>query len=222
VHSIFVDGPLAYLADVDAGAMRVFDVSQPARAVEIGRYARPEPGAFVHDLMVGGGRCYLNYWDQGFDVLDCTDPTRPRELGRYRYARMTSHSSWVGPIGGRLVALHGDEDYGGHLRLLDVTDPAAGVALVGEWQTRPEVSVHNVMLVGTTAYLAHYQDGLRVLDVSDPARPRPVAYANTWSFAGAPGSSFYEGALGIDVDPAARLIYVADSARGLLIYRASF
>ena len=68
------------------------------------------------------------------------------------------------------------------------------------------------------AHLAHYQDGLRVLDLSDPTRPRPVAWANTWTYAGARGRSFYEGAVGLDVDPATRRIYVADSERGLLIY----
>ena len=33
------------------------------------------------------------------------------------------------------------------------------------------------------------------------------------------GNSFFEGAIGIDVDLAANLVYVADTARGLLILR---
>ena len=71
-------------------------------------------------------------------------------------------------------------------------------------------------LVGDKAYIAYYQDGVRVVDLSNPAEPREVAHYNTWDIDNAYGSSF-EGALGIRVVDG--LIYVADSERGLLILR---
>jgi hypothetical protein len=89
------------------------------------------------------------------------------------------------------------------------------VTRIGELSLRPEVSVHNIMAFGDRAYVAWYQDGIRILDLSDPTTPTVAAYFNTWD--GRDGNSFYEGAIGLDVDLGASLLYVADTARGLLI-----
>ena len=70
------------------------------------------------------------------------------------------------------------------------------------------------------AYFTYYQDGVRVLDLSDPTQPTQRGYFNTWDPQGAASSSrFFEGAVGLDVDPERKLIFVADSPRGLLILR---
>ena len=83
---------------------------------------------------------------------------------------------------------------------------------------RDEVSIHNVMLRGSTAYIAYYQDGIRVLDLSNPAQPTPIAWFNTWpGYSASYGDSFFEGAIGLDVSADEMTIYVADSHRGLLI-----
>jgi hypothetical protein len=61
---------------------------------------------------------------------------------------------------------------------------------------------------------------VRVLDVSDPARPRQIGYYNTWDpDAERSSGAFFEGALGIDVDLVRKLVFVADLPRGLLILR---
>jgi len=221
VHTLYLEGTRAYLADISLGGIRIVDVSNPAAPVELGQYLVGGTNGFVHDLMIRNGIAYLNAWQNGFLVVDCNVPEAPVLLGRYTYGRSTSHSSWVEAVGGRLIAINGDEDFTAHLRVLDVTDPA-NIRLLSEWQTRPEVSIHNVMMLGSRGYMAHYQDGVRVLDLSDPAQPRPLAHFNTWSTNGDPGVSFYEGAVGIDVDLVRRLIFVADSQRGLLILREQF
>jgi len=61
-------------------------------------------------------------------------------------------------------------------------------------------------------------DGVRVLDLSDPSRPVEIAHFDTIPGPGpAYGYSFFEGAVGIDLDPGSGRIYVADSHRGLLV-----
>lgn len=72
-----------------------------------------------------------------------------------------------------------------------------------------------MQLVGDRAYIAYYQDGVRIVDLSDVTQPREVAYYNTWEPT-APGDPF-EGAVGISVVD--DLIYVADFNRGLFILR---
>jgi hypothetical protein len=124
-------------------------------------------------------------------------------------------------IGGRTIALHGEESYGAHLDVVDVdkTSPAF-LTSIGSFKTRDWVSIHNVMAVGTRAYMSYYQDGIRVLDMADPAHPKQIGYFNTWDpQADYTTSGFFEGAVGLDVDLARKLIFVADSPRGLLILR---
>jgi hypothetical protein len=76
------------------------------------------------------------------------------------------------------------------------------------------------MAFGTKAYFTYYQDGVRVLDVSDPLHPAQLGYYNTWDpQADYATSGFYEGAWGLDVDRARKLVLVADSPHGLLILR---
>lgn len=221
VHTLFTVGVLVYFVDGETGGLEVWDYSDPAAPARLGGYVHPDVGAVggsIHDLYVADGRAYLSYWNIGFVVVDVTDPAVITQVGQFDdYERRTSHSSWVTEVDGCKVAVHGDEDFGAHLRTIGVDEdcPDTFMKQIGELTLRPEVSVHNLMGQGTLAYASWYQDGIRVIDVADPAAPRLVAWFNTWQ--GGPGKSFFEGAIGIDVDAATGRIYVADEPRGLLI-----
>src|SRR6185369_178864 len=119
--------------------------------------------------------------------------------------------------------LHGEEAYGAHLFVVDV-DPVSQLFVqpIASWKTRDFISIHNIMAFGTKAYFTHYQDGIRVLDVSNPLGPTQVGYYNTWDpQADYTTSAFFEGAVGLDVDLTRHLVFVADSPRGLLILQDS-
>lgn len=218
----------AYLANNMTGGITIYDVTNPANPQPLGAYIHPavladpmspeyDGQAFVHDLYVENGRVYLDYWHQGLVIIDAlADPANPAYVGQFDgYERRTNHSVWVTTAGGRKVAVTGDEDFTSHLRVVDVDGASPTfLELIGEFALRPEVSAHNVMAFGDTVYAAWYQDGIRVLDLSDPENPTLAAYYNSW---GGPGLSFYEGAIGLDVDLGAGLIYVADVQRGLLV-----
>ncbi|HET9452424.1 MAG TPA: hypothetical protein VFO83_16155, partial [Aggregicoccus sp.] len=103
-----------------------------------------------------------------------------------------------------------------------VTNPLS-LSLVGEHSegTREGVAVAQMALSGTQLYVANAQDGLRVLDVSNPAQPTQAAFFNTWSPEGAGhGRRFIEGATGVALDGNGN-VFVSDSARGLLVLRRS-
>jgi hypothetical protein len=124
-------------------------------------------------------------------------------------------------VGGRHIALHGDENFNAHLDVVDV-DPSSPqfMTSIGSYQTRDFISIHNLMGFGSKAYFTYYQDGVRVLDMADPTQPRQVGYFNTWDPDGEYSSSgFFEGAVGIDVDLTRKLIFIADIPRGLIILR---
>jgi hypothetical protein len=224
VHTLFLEGERLYTATTSRGALQVFDVADPTEAAELGTYVHPEVanfGGFVHDLMVQDGVAYLNYWNLGLVVVDTNDdPSAPALVGRFDdYDRRTSHSNWVTEAGGRSISVHGDEGFDAHVRIVDL-DPASRTAFeeIGSYQTRTQVSAHNIMAVGELALVTYYQDGLRVLDLADPTSPVEVAHYASWPGAEPGyGRGFYEGAIGVDHDPERDLILVADTHRGLLV-----
>jgi len=220
VHTLYVDGTLLYLADLNRG-LQIWDIADPLAPVPVYTpAAQLTQSSFVHDLYVAGGRAYLSSWDVGMVVLDVSAPATPAVVGVFRdYGESSSHSVWVTQVGNRRVAAHGDEQWRAHLRLIDVTEGTGGFATqLGEWRTRDEVSIHNLVAIGSEVFVAYYQDGVRIVDISDPTRPVQTAWFNTWpGYDRRYGDSYWEGALAIDVDPSHGRLYVADSHRGLLI-----
>ncbi len=222
-HTLFTEsrgGKLyAYFGAYD-GKCPVFDISNPEAPVRLGTY--DSLGSIVHDLMIDNGIAYLNAWEEGFHVVDYTNPSAPMLIGKWpQTPTRTSHSSWAFTSGGKKLALHGEEAYGAHLDIVDV-QPGSPTFMtsIGTFKTRDWVSIHNVMVVGGRAYMSYYQDGVRVLDLSDPIKPKQLGYYNTWDpQADTTSSGFFEGAVGIDVDPARKLVFIADSPRGLIILR---
>jgi hypothetical protein len=147
------------------------------------------PQAFLHSVTLSpdGRIAYLSYWDLGVILLDVSEPNAPRWLGRYaepQAAEGNMHS--VALAHGGSLLLVADETFGppwGRLRLVDVQD-AANPVQVGTFDTPDSAagthgeqyaySIHNPLTDTcdpNRAYLAWYADGVRLLDVSDAARP---------------------------------------------------
>jgi hypothetical protein len=216
-HTLDVEGTTAYLVGGNAD-LRIFDLSVPTAPVLRSELSISSFGGGTHDLHVANRIAYISVPYEGLAIVDCTDPAAPvlRDLAAqddFRYW----HSPWVTQVGGRPIAVHGDEIDPGKLTFIDL-DAASPTYLqeLGQWLPRDHVSLHNVMARGDRVYMAHYQDGVRVLDISNLAAPSQLAYFNTWSEDTAI-AAYFSGAMGIDLDPASRRIYVADTIRGLLI-----
>jgi hypothetical protein len=219
-HSLFIEGQTAYFASGGFGPVEVYSLANPRAPVKLGEWEAPE-GAAYHDLYVSGGIAYLSESSGGgLEIVDLRDPANPSRIGfealdGTRYW----HSPWLTTVGGSPLVVHGDELSGadGGFSVIDA-DPASStfMATVGTWTSpRAAVSIHNVMAFGSRVYLAHYYDGVRVIDLSDPTAPAQVGYYNTWI--DGTGPAWIGGAFGIDLDLAAQRIYVADSIRGLMI-----
>lgn len=223
-HTLFVEGTRAYVAYSFDDSLRIYDISNPATPAPMGSFRNPRvdsEGGYLHDLFVEDGRAYLNYWNLGMTVVDTRDdPANPVMVGEYDdYGEDSSHSNWVTRAGGRTISVHGDEQYGAHVRVVDVDDDSPEfLKTLGSYKTRDAVSVHNILAHGERAFVTYYQDGLRILDLSDPRSPTLAGHFHTWpGFSKGYGHSFFEGAIGVDFDATTDTIYLADTHRGLLV-----
>ncbi|QSQ12481.1 LVIVD repeat-containing protein [Myxococcus landrumensis] len=227
VHTLFMDGNRLYAVSsgpAPTGETLIFDISTPLNPVLLNRFTAADttsPVPSAHDSFAYQDRLYVNSFSAGYVVFDVKDPLNPRELGTYTFdtenSFSTSHAGAVGTFAGKTIGFEGGEYQGTHLRVLDMTDPT-NIQLIGRYKLRPQTSIHNIILKDKRLYIAHYHEGLRVLDVSIPPNPREVAYFNTFRESD-PGRTddLLEGAIGIRV-PGDGHVYVVDTARGLLIF----
>lgn len=170
VNAVVVTQTIAYVA-AGQGGLRVLDLSEPARPIEIA--AVDTPGS-AYGLSVAGRRVYVADGTGGLRIIDVVDPDRPRELGA------------LAPSGWEVsrVAVAGATAYvpsgRGDLRIIDVSNPETPtevghhMATAHPSTTGTEVrgAITDVAVDGTYAYLTGAE--LEVVDVSDPTAPRRV------------------------------------------------
>lgn len=212
--------PRLYLGNYTE-SVPVYDITSPLTPVLIASVPVEGSGidAGIHDLFVDGTRIYADKTLDGVVAVDVAAGfASPVELGRIQTSY--SHATWAGVAGGRKIAIHGDEgmtasEGGAFLRVIDADENSPTfMQEIGRYQSRRAVGIHNMVLVGDRAYIAYYQDGVRVLDLSNPTQPREIAHYNTFDVETAPGQPF-EGALTVVV--VGDRIYVADDLRGMLV-----
>ena len=191
-----------------------------------------------------GRLAFVAYWDSGYIALDLTDPENPVYRGRTVYpdnADGDAHSSAYDDE--RRVLFAADEDFcknsgphtergWGYLRVYDYSNLAAPEE-IGRYRTpnslgvrapgAGDYTIHNPILFGETLYVSWYSDGVRVLDVSDPARPEEVAFFVPPA-AQNPVKPSQRGVLsqtpqvwGVAYDPARDLVFASDMNSGLWI-----
>ncbi len=185
------------------GDFRLIDVTDPRQPIQVGTWGTqidggiaPGPGQahFAHSAWTNkaGTLAVLSYWDAGVIFLDITDPTRPKLIGRASYpsgAAGDTHSVWF--TQDETVLLVADETLDpsggtwGYLRLFDIRNPAAPVQ-IGQYATPNTTStrrdgsysIHNPFIASDLpdrAFLSWYTDGIRIIDIADPTKPREIA-----------------------------------------------
>ncbi|MBU8900162.1 hypothetical protein KRR26_31605 [Corallococcus sp. M34] len=222
--SVWVRDARLYVTQARPSAQTsLYDVSQPRAPVRLNglQSGGADPRVPEHQpasVFSFEGRLYVSHGREGLRIHDEAGASPLDELGHYTYPGATSHAVRVGRFGSRVIAFEGGQDWAAHLRVLDVTNPAQ-VSLVGEYRLRTPVSIGALELRGTTLFVAHHQDGVRVLDVSEPERPRERAWFNSFA-AEHPGAGhgFVDGLVAVSA-PGDGYLYTVDTARGLLIFR---
>ena len=209
VHNLFIHGDRLYLAHMQSPGLSIVDISDPAAPVVSGFWQHEKGFNRVHDVFIRHNLAVISDYDSGLILLDLTDPDAPALLAALPFPYEGIHSAWAE---GDYV--YCNQEFGGwerRLYVVDIADPRQP-QVVHSFGIRPPphgdiLGPHNPWVRDGLLYWACYDAGLRVFDLSDPARPKEVGY-HTY-----PGSAW-------SAQPHDDgLLYVADGTVGLQAYR---
>jgi hypothetical protein len=182
-------------------ATSIVDVTDPRRPRLLRHIPKATPATHSHKVQVCGDLMLINHeklrevpgpYKAGVGIYDLQDPAEPRELGFYPTGGTGVHRMWFQD--GRFAHIaSGAEGYRDNLYLiLDLQDPAAPRE-AGRWHipgTREDepdprrpgegIRVHHIVVHETRAYVACWDAGMAVVDISTHAAPRTVALRD-WS-----------------------------------------
>ena len=177
IHNVWIMGDVVYAVNDGTNAMNIIDMSDPANPRHAGRWElRPgELDKSLHDVWAEDGYAYLSYWDDGLVILDVGagthdgTPTEPAFVSSISYPQGNTHVAWRE----RDYVFLGDEigtsdGMRGYIHVIDVADIDNPIE-VAKYEV-PEAGAHNVWIDDGTLYIAYYQGGLRVVDVSGTLR----------------------------------------------------
>ncbi len=173
VHSAYVYkqdkfGTFIFLTNDGTGALHILDVNDPYHPKEVARWkteGRPDAGRSLHDIDLRDGLLYASYWNDGLIVLDVgngmkgVSPSKPVLVSQYKYD---------------LNAMYKQVEVDGGPGFIRGTHTA--------WRHKNYVFIADEVF--PAAYPKGTKDGaasraygrLQVLDVSDIAHPKSVAW----------------------------------------------
>ncbi len=214
-HTLWVDAERRLLFANGAGddggrtGLHVVALDDPEQPEELARFS----DYYVHDSFTRGDVLFASAIFDGWQALiDTRDPRRPREITRFFTGRRFTHSAALTPDGRYLFTT--DERLDAPLEGWDLRDPLRPVK-VSEYIARAGSIPHNLQIDGSRLLVAHYTEGVVLLDVADPTRPRVLGSYDTYDG----GESGFHGAWSAYLFPGTNLIVVSDIEGGLFVLR---
>lgn len=223
VHNLFIDSAnaLLYACSVtpEVGGslqslipMQVYNLNDPLNPVL--EYEGPNDIPEVHDAYVRNNIAYLNCGFDGLRVYDFSTPSSPIFIQNLTFYQDQgyNHQGWMSPDGN--VYVFGDETNGKRLKKCSVKNDHTLTNLKQFGSNWEEGSVaHNIMMDNSFAYVAYYNEGLRVFDIRSTL-PKEVAFYDTY-----PDDSPFKmfGAWGVYTELPSGKILVSDRNYGLFV-----
>jgi hypothetical protein len=199
--------------------MAVYDISNPQEPRQIG--FMPVEGGGIHRIWYVGGRwAYVSalldgFTDYMFMTVDMSDPTKPKEAGRYWLPGMNiaagEHPGWAPTrrYGLHHAIVNGDTAYGAWrdagLVMMDVSDRTAPKLITHRnWSPPFGGGTHNclplpdrqLMVVLDEAVLDNCEDGIKYIwmfDIREPSNPVSISTFPTPNEADYPGKGGHFG-----------------------------
>jgi hypothetical protein len=164
--------------------LRIIDVTNPAAPVLKWTFLSSD-GGWVHAMHIRGNKLYLSGFvsSSKVDIYDITNLAgqAPTYQGSVAVGGSSNHSSWTNETGEYLYSAR--EFSNGDLRVYDVRNPVQPL-LVRTIRAADlginAITPHNPVVMGNKLYVAWYQAGLQVFDITNPADPVRIGQYDTY------------------------------------------
>jgi hypothetical protein len=198
---VWVDGTTLYVGHMrNPAGTSVVDVSDP-RTPRLLTHIKVPEGWHSHKVRVANDIMIVNHerfgtgndeFGAGLGIYDVSTPAAPKLITRWRTEGKGVHRY---EFDGRYAYISPTvEGYIGNIcMILDLADPvhpreAGRWWIPGQWEAGGEPYAwhdyvaprcHHPLRVGDRLYVSYWQHGGYILDISDMARPKPIAHINT-------------------------------------------
>jgi choice-of-anchor B domain-containing protein len=182
----------------NTGGVAIYDVSNPESPVLAGRYG----ARYVHDVYVRNDTMYCSNINggQGVDIVDASNKAAPTRIKTFTYPNAGTHNIWlsdnskfifttdeVSPSGQNILRVHDARNYDNIIiNAATYKSPTGGANPV----------VHNAYVKSHWAIMAHYTEGVKIVDISEPLDPVEVAAYDTFTGSGGTNPQ-YNGCWGV-------------------------
>jgi choice-of-anchor B domain-containing protein len=216
-HNIFIDTTMALLYIIEDlhidPSVRIVSLADPTNPVELSTINPSIGGKDVHDLFAQDSVLYIAEGiDPSIGFYDVSDPSNPSLLTRLTIpAAGYVHQIWVSEDSRYMVTT--EETAGRTIKLWDIQD-IDNIIMLSEYLGESELT-HNAYIHNGYIFDAHYESGLKILDISDPTDMAEVGYYDTYPASDDP--DFY-GAWGVYPFFTSGLILISDMQTGLYVF----
>lgn len=183
VHNVFIDKGYVYAL---SGGQKyyIINIKDPKNPFIVSKFELDTPGHAIHDVWIEDGIAYSSNWSDGVQLVDIGNgiaggsPENPKQFASYAYPSGANHAAFPFRNGstGKFYVIAGDEIFpygldmngpnmaGGFLHFIDFTkmDEPEEIARFEV----PFAGSHNYWVDGETLYVAFYNGGVRVVDIS--------------------------------------------------------
>jgi uncharacterized delta-60 repeat protein len=156
-----VRGSLVFVGD--NFGLHIVDVSVPQKPRPLGYY---KVSGYISDVVLSGQYACVAIQDQGFLMIDISNPMKPTLIGRWD-TTVNSHVNRLATLGTYAYVANGS----GGLKIVDISDPVKPA-------TKAQINTGGYAQIVATAtsyaYVIDSEKGFQIVDVGDPLNPIAV------------------------------------------------
>lgn len=185
VHNVFIYENHIYAL---SGGQKyyIINIDDPKNPYAVSKFELDTPGHSIHDVWVEDGIAYSSNWSDGVQLVDVGNgiaggsPKNPVQFASYAYPNNANHAAFPyrSKATGKFYVIGGDEIFpygldtrkggvnmaGGYLHVIDFTD-LDNPEEIARFEV-PYAGSHNYWIEDDVLYVAFYNGGVRVVDLS--------------------------------------------------------
>ena len=183
VHNLFIYKNHIYALS-NGQRYDIINIEDPANPKRVGKFQLDNPARAIHDVWIEDGIAYSSNWNDGVVMVDVGNgvangsPENPVEISSYKVQGDANHAAFPfkSQSTDKFYVIAGDEIFPvnfdpnkvtiptGYLHFIDFTD-LDNPKEVARYEV-PGAGSHNFWVEGDLLYVAYYNGGVRVVDIS--------------------------------------------------------